>query len=532
MFINLNALRNFSLGLKSNRVISFILLIWTAFLIIVSLYDFWLVTFNTGLSIISKLISGALIISSLFWLIHCVSYMDKLLRSVLIYNIYNISGGDFDTFDAPKVAVVVPVFNEESLIVESSLNACKHINYKAFEIYLLDDTIDIEKSNELVKLANRLDINYIHRSNRRGFKAGAINDSIDTFSKDTDYLLVVDVDHKVEPHILAKLVPLLGKNTSLSFVQTPQYFTKETKDKLAVLYSIQQHIFNKHLCRGLDVNGAAVMTGSNVLIRLSHLREIGGMDESCITEDIATSFNFQFHGYRGIFLDQIYAEGIAPPNLSAYFIQQTRWAYGTTQNFKRILNLFLKQEGNLGIQQWKEHLLTGSWYLLSGWSFVMSMFLTILTLIFFIKLPVINIGLLLIINSLLVIALIFITLKRERDFHFVDLLMCIALFFGLYFTYARSSAYAILGRKMEFTVTPKVIKCYEMNILISQILPYLILIIAFSILLYPYRIDSISSGYDKPIIAIYWVGYNAVMFLLLFLIYLGDKRKADAQNGF
>ena len=101
------------------------------------------------------------------------------------------------------------------------------------------------------------------------------------------------------------------------------------------------------------------MTGSNVIIRLSHLKAIGGMDEACITEDIATSFNFQFHGYRGIFLDRVYAEGLSPTCLSAYFTQQMRWAYGTSQNFKRILRVFFKQEGNLSIQQWREHLTNG-----------------------------------------------------------------------------------------------------------------------------------------------------------------------------
>ena len=342
MYIDLDARLNFIISRHSiEKIISLIFLIWSALLILISLCDFLLIAHEAGLPIVSKLIYVALIISSLFWLIHCVSYTDKLLRSVLLYNI-EIFITESENFNIPKVAVVIPVFNEEPLIVENSLKACKQINYKSFEIYLLDDTTDKKNADELFKLANRLDINYIHRSNRRGYKAGAINDLISEFSKNVDYILIIDADHKVKPQILRELVPILEKNTSISFLQTPQYFTKETSDKLAVVYSIQQHIFNKHLCRGLNVNDAAVMTGSNVIIRLSHLKAIGGMDESCITEDIATSFNFRFHGYRGIFLDKIYAEGIAPPTLSAYFIQQERWAYGTTQNFKKILRFFFK----------------------------------------------------------------------------------------------------------------------------------------------------------------------------------------------
>ena len=42
--------------------------------------------------------------------------------------------------------------------------------------------------------------------------------------------------------MLTELVPMLENHTSLSFIQTPQYFTKDVEDRLAVFSSIQQHI--------------------------------------------------------------------------------------------------------------------------------------------------------------------------------------------------------------------------------------------------------------------------------------------------
>ena len=79
-----------------------------------------------------------------------------------------------------------------------------------------------------------------------------------------------------------------------------------------------------------------------------------------------------------------------------------------------------------------------------------------IALIFDIKLTIVgNIGILLMINSILIIVFQFITLRRERNYFFMDILMSAALFYGQNLTYALASAYAVLGKKMEFSVTPK-----------------------------------------------------------------------------
>jgi len=265
---------------------------------------FLFVFHDSDFSIVDKIFFVMLLVSISFWGVHCVGYIDHLLKSILMYrsqiNDDPPIDEKMDEKMQPKVAVFVPVFNEKPEIVEAIIATATRIDYNNFEIFLLDDSTDDEIHRKLIELATKFNINYIHRENRRGYKAGAINDAIKNLEKDVKYLLILDADHCPKPNILTELIPLLEEDAALTFIQTPQYFTSKTKDRLALAYSFQQHIFHKHVCRGLSVNNSVFMCGTNVIIRLDHLKEIGGMDETCITEDIATSFIFHSKGYKSL----------------------------------------------------------------------------------------------------------------------------------------------------------------------------------------------------------------------------------------
>ncbi len=231
-----------------------------------------------------------------------------------------------------RTAVLIPVYNEEPDTVESCIRACTKIEYPNVGIYVLDDSTDGELQAANREICAAHSVRYIHRDHRQGFKAGAINHALTVLDEGTEYILVIDSDQQVRSNIFRDLIPILEADDSVSFIQTPQFFRSEPEDPVSVTFSYQQHIYNKHVCRGLSVNGVGMLTGSNSLFRVSHLSAIGGMDEECIAEDIATAFLFHLKGYRGIFLDTVYAEGLAPPTLAAYFTQQLRWAYGNTQS--------------------------------------------------------------------------------------------------------------------------------------------------------------------------------------------------------
>ena len=135
--------------------------------------------------------------------------------------------------------------------VESCVRICVD-RLPGGRIYLLDDS-DPQKRMAMQEIGRK----YCLHSRATGRPAGAINHALALLNSDTPYLLVIDADQKVKPTILAELVPLLEADPGVSFIQTPQFFRSEPHDPISVTFSYQQHIYNKHVCRGLSVNNTA-----------------------------------------------------------------------------------------------------------------------------------------------------------------------------------------------------------------------------------------------------------------------------------
>ena len=485
---------------------------------------FLFIYYVSDFSIVDKIFSVMLLVSLSFWGVHCVGYIDHLLKSVLMYISPINDDPPLDGKMQPKVAIFIPVFNEEPKIVGATIAKTALINYSSFEIFLLDDSTDAEIHNALVKLGERFNINYIYRKNRRGYKAGAINDAIKNLDNDVKYFLVLDVDHRPKPAILKEVIPFLEEDTSLTFIQTPQYFTSETKDKLSLAYSFQQHIFHKHVCRGLNINNAVFMCGTNVIIRLDHLKEIGGMDETCITEDIVTSFIFHSKGYKSLYLDQVYAEGMSPASLSAYFTQQMRWAYGTIQNLKNVLLAFFKSPQSLKPGQWWEYIvLNGSWYFL-GWTLLLWLIYPIAVLLFGVRpliLGSVNTSFLIFI---VMIGSQFFTSMRERGYRIGDLFLAQGLFFSLFSTYIRASVYALVGKKLDFKVTPK---GRTKTISFVQLCPQFLMLgsLIISIILGLWRIVTRQITTPQIYVTLCWAIYSATILLFVPFFYLEEIKK-------
>ena len=416
--------------------------------------DLHLILAGAGWSLAARALSLFLVVATAFGVIQFVSYADHLLRSLYAYPERLAAPQEPDMPPRP-VAVFIPVYNEDPGVVESCIRACTAIAYPAFRIYLLDDSTDARARAAMQDISRRYDLRYIRRDHRRGFKAGAINHALALLDDDTPYLLVIDADQRVKPAILADLIPVLEADPGASFIQTPQFFRSELHDPISVTFSYQQHIYNKHVCRGLYVNRTAMLTGSNCIFRVSHLAAIGGMDETCIAEDIATSFAFHLRGCRGIFLDAVYAEGIAPPDLAAYFTQQLRWAYGNTRLLGTILRQLVTQPRSMAALHWLEFVVIVSIYLLGGVNVALFL-LPVATLLLGIPLLPVWLPPVFAVVLAVVIAIQVVVTVRERQYSLRDLAFSQAIFNALAFVYARAIWYAVSGTQLPFVVTPKV----------------------------------------------------------------------------
>ena len=83
----------------------------------------------------------------------------------------------------------ITAYNEDADTLENTISACTLMNYGNKQIYLLDDSTNHELKRTSVALAEKYGIGYAHRENRRGFKAGAINDMLTGL--DAKYLLII-----------------------------------------------------------------------------------------------------------------------------------------------------------------------------------------------------------------------------------------------------------------------------------------------------------------------------------------------------
>ena len=472
---------------------------------------------------IDKACATLLLASFGLWGAQCVGYIDHLLKSVLIYKTPEERGQVRCVSGQPAVGIFIPVFNENPNLVKEIVLNTLNIEYSNFELYLLDDSNDLRICAKLRDLANELNFNYVRRNNRRGHKAGAINDAIKKLDGAVKYLLILDVDHCPTANILADLVPLLEDDEQVSFVQTPQYFSNHAVEKIPLAYSFQQHVFHKHVCRGLDVNGAMFMCGTNLLIRVDQLKEIGGMDETCITEDIATSFLLHSRGYKSLYVDKVYAEGISPQTLAAYFTQQMRWAYGTIQNCKRCASLLFRSPKRLYVAQWWEYLIiNGLWYF-SGLTFFVWIIYTISVLLFNVR-PIIFVPFdLPFLIFIVMVGSQLLTSIHERAYRLRDLFLAQGLYYNLFPIFIRAMLYSLLGKQIDFVVTPK---GGTQLIPLKKLWPH-ISILAVLLLATSSGVWKVTTGQFslQYLHVLGWAIYNIVMLSSIFYFYIRDRHR-------
>jgi cellulose synthase (UDP-forming) len=150
-------------------------------------------------------------------------------------------------------------------------------------------------------------------------------------------VVVLDADQELCDDLLRDALPLLEADPGLAFVQSAQAYEDCTRSILALAAAQQQMLLYDCVLESKDREGQVSCLGTNVVLRLSALDEVGGWDEENVTEDLSTSYRIHRRGHRSRYLRRIYATGLAPRDFAAYLRQQTRWAWGNTGVFLRLL---------------------------------------------------------------------------------------------------------------------------------------------------------------------------------------------------
>ena len=302
-------------------------------------------------------------LATVFFGIQSLSFMFSFRRSK--YNYQNTISDGFLKGYRDKMAILVPIYNENPEMATYNLTAIYSAAGDLANLYILDDSTD-DSSTKIKELSERLGATYIHRIDRTGYKAGALNNALKIIPE--EYVTVIDIDQTPAPDFVRETVELLDNNPDVAFVQVPQFYANTDSGVLSEMAEAQQFIFYEILTEGKSVLGSLFSCGTNVIYRKSALKSVGYFDETNLVEDITTSVNLISKGYKGLYYNKKLVFGRAPVTMEGYINQQWRWSAGSLALMPKIFkNIIFSRK--YGMKMKLDWLATSTWYLF-GWFYL------------------------------------------------------------------------------------------------------------------------------------------------------------------
>ena len=247
--------------------------------------------------------------------------------------------------DLPTVTVQLPIFNEQ-FVIDRLVEAVCRMNYprEKLEIQVLDDSTDDTHpfAEALVERYHALGfpIEYHHRTNREGFKAGALQEGLKCATG--ELVAVFDADFVPPPEFLTRTVhffadPKVGVvQTRWSYLNRDYNFLTEVEAMLLDGHFILEHGARSRAGYFFNFNGTAG------ILRRSMIDDAGGWQHDTLTEDSDLSYRAQLKGWRFVYLPGLDCPSELPVEMHGFQVQQSRWAKGLTQCAKKLLPAILR----------------------------------------------------------------------------------------------------------------------------------------------------------------------------------------------
>lgn len=249
----------------------------------------------------------------------------------------------------PFVTVQLPMFNE-MYVAERIIDCVTEQEYPKdkFEIHVLDDSTD-ETVNIVAKKVAELkakgfNIEHIHRVNRQGYKAGALQDAMPRANG--DYIAIFDADFTPRPDFLRTTMPYF-ENEQVGIVQTRWEHINANYSLLTRLQALQLNVhFTVEQAGRSYGNLLLQFNGTAGVWRKKVINEAGGWQSDTLTEDLDLSFRAQILGYKIQYLEKLESPAELPVEMNGLKGQQFRWNKGGAQNARKLLHLIWKESGN------------------------------------------------------------------------------------------------------------------------------------------------------------------------------------------
>ena len=256
----------------------------------------------------------------------------------------------FDAGELPFVTVQLPIYNEQ-FVIDRLIDACCRMDYPRdrFEIQVLDDstdeTVDVARGIVERYAAGYADLEpqpivYLHRENRHGYKAGALDEGLKVAQGDliaifdADFVPPVDWVYKVVHHFAEGGIGMV--QTRWTHLNRHYSFLTQVEAILLDGHFVLEHGGRSRAGVFFNFNGTAGMW------RRDAINEAGGWQHDTLTEDTDLSYRAQMAGWKFKYLQDVECPAELPIEMTAFKTQQARWAKGLIQTGKKILPRVMK----------------------------------------------------------------------------------------------------------------------------------------------------------------------------------------------
>lgn len=367
----------------------------------------------------------------------------------------------------PEVTIQLPLYNEK-YVVDRLIDSICSFDYPSnfLEIQVLDDSNDETSSivAEKVKYYQNqgIDIKHIQRTNRSGYKAGALSEGL--ASAKGEFIAIFDADFLPKKSFLKYALPYFSTD-KIGVVQTRWTHINENN---SLLTKVQSIFLNTHFTveqMGRNESGAFInFNGTAGIWRKDCIIDSGGWQSDTLTEDLDLSFRAQLKGWEFKYLIDQESPAELPDTLTAFKVQQFRWSKGAAECTKKNLGKLFASKNLRFLNK-----LIGSFHLLNSSAYIVIVSFILLSLplaIFFNKygsdadaLGVLNFTYLT--SALLFLVFLFGNLSVSKNK--LQLILLFPLLFPLFLMTSMGISFYLMtgviegyiGKKTEFVRTPK-----------------------------------------------------------------------------
>ena len=249
--------------------------------------------------------------------------------------------------EIPFVTIQLPVYNELYVMKRLLKNIAKLEYPKGkLEIQVLDDSTDesIETTAKHIKKIQEkgIDIQHIRRTNRKGFKAGALKEGLKTAKG--EFIAIFDADFLPKKDWLLQTIPYF-KDDKIGVVQTRWGHINRNYSTLTKIqaFALDAHFTLEQV--GRNSQGHFInFNGTAGIWRKKCIYDAGNWEGDTLTEDLDLSYRAQLKKWKFKYLENVETPAELPVIISAARSQQFRWNKGGAENFQKMMKRVVKSK--------------------------------------------------------------------------------------------------------------------------------------------------------------------------------------------